>query len=489
MKIKKLSDILKESLINIKTLDKSKSGKLRGDVLVDKIKDHEKLSFSDGKSDIVINDKEIIPNITNSSGEYDATKASKFLMNGSRYKDVIETDKDDYKLNQIVKTVEFGSGAGSSLGAVNTRKIESLQCLFLSFRQLMGVSLTISNIPTDLSQYLDKIRVAIDIDDDLIDSFDSWVNTFIKTANALFEKNTIISKDSRVDNILSHKKIYIFYQISYTSGANYTLYQKYRSFKETKGIPIPKWTPSDIWAVSEIREQEIIQDINACNTLSELCDLVDRLFDAKDLIGISLKKVSKDITLIVNKETTAPIYEFKGISLSDNIESNKGIGVVVRCHSDIYQEGLEKMTIRSFSDDLIDVSGEVNGKSAQFGKVGLSFINKIIKSVGVTETVPTKIQLKNVSDADLLKDIIEMDANLKVIYGKSKLNNKRKDFDRPRLVSKYQGLYLGTILDKNKSVVNNNGEILSDIIVQKMFYHAMSIKNEIFECPKYVRVI
>ena len=88
-----------EANIDLKELEKtSKSGGLRGDVLVTKLKDREDISFKpNGKPDKikqVINVDEIVPNITDDSGKYDPDAAKDFFKSGTRYSKVIQTDDE-----------------------------------------------------------------------------------------------------------------------------------------------------------------------------------------------------------------------------------------------------------------------------------------------------------------------------------------------------------------------------------------------------------
>ena len=127
-----------EANLDIKELDgTSKSGGLRGDVLVSKIKDHDDISFKPNErpnsTTPVSNAEEIIPEITDDKGKYDSKKAQKFFKTRNRYNKVIQgEDNEMYQLNDIEKTTDFGSSGGASLGSIHTRNVECIQCLFLA---------------------------------------------------------------------------------------------------------------------------------------------------------------------------------------------------------------------------------------------------------------------------------------------------------------------------------------------------------------------
>lgn len=507
MRIRKVS----EANINLKELDKpvkNMPGKLRGDVLVDKIDKGEELSFKlknkkDFKSPIV-NDEEIIDKITDDTGRFDSDKAKRFFTTGNRYKKNIQVEDDTtlYQLNDIEKTSDFGSSGGSSLGTIETRVVECLQCLFLALRQTKGdVSLSndcveelfdeMGNVRQDLLQ---NIRVPIQITSDLIEQYsEKWISTFIATANALYEIRPVYTKDKETDdNILSRRKTYIFYQIGFNMDFTHVLSETYRGFRETTGIPIAKWTPSDIWAIHKSQHSSIMHRINNCDNIEQLNFVIDQLFDQKSVRGISLKKLKtieleSDIKLVINKVTPVPNYKFDEVVTSNNYLGSLGVRIIVDQISPIENQNYkENMDVRSFSgpNEPSDVSGEVIGTSARHGKVGLARINKIISMVskekGITvPSIETKLELRTKSDEELLEEIQRLNERIKEL-GRG-VGTRSSISGRARLVSKYQSLKFADILYSYRE--------LADEIIEKVFYYAMAIKNDKFDSPKYVRII
>ena len=507
MKIKKVS----EANINLKELDKpvkGEPGKVRGDILVDKIDKGEDISFKlKNKKTFqsnIVNDEEIIDNITDPNGKFNSDKAKRFFTSGRNYKKNIQVDGDEtlYQLNDIEKTEDFGSSGGSSLGSVETRIVECIQCLFLSLRQTKGdKSLTegdmdelydeMGDIRRDL---LENIRVPITITSDLIEKYsENWISTFVSTANALYEVRPVFTKDKAADdNILSRRKTYIFYQIGFDKGLTQTLAETYRGFRETTGIPIAKWTPSDIWAVHRPQHNSIISRINDCDNINQLNDVVDTLFDQKSLRGISLKKLktivsTSDVNLVINKVTPIPNYKFDEVVTSNNSLGSIGIKVIVDQISSIEsQNKKECLDVRSFSgpSQISDVSGEVLGASARHGKVGLTMINRILMNLSVSKdikipTIETKNELVDKSNEYLLSEIERLNDKIKSL-GRG-VGTKGSIVGRGRIISKYQALRLADTLYGYSD--------LADEIIENVFYYAMSIKNEAFMCPKYVRII
>lgn len=505
MKIKKFNEVN----LNLKELDKTSKDGLRGDTLVKKIKNKDKIHFNppnEPSSDVVIkNAKKVINKITDTNGKYNSKKSKEFFTKNNRYTKVLIGEDDEiYKLNDIEKTSDFNGGGGSSLGTTETRNVECIQCLFLALRQTKGdVSITRDSIKElydengDIrSDLISKIRVPIKITSELVSRYSlTWLDTFINTANALYEVRPIFTeKKSNLanDNVLSRRKNYIFYQIGYNSDMTKVIADKYRSFESTKGIPIAKWTPSDIWAVSQSLHRTITSSIEECNTIEELNNKIDILFDQKNLRGISLKKLrtiekTDDVKLVLNKVTPVPSFEFDMVVTSKNALGSLGVRVIVKQSSSIESENrLQSMDIRTCGgqDYPSDISGEVIGESARHGKVGLTIINKnieaISKELGVNiPTIETKKELSDKSDSFLTSEIERMNAIISEM-GRSVGTSVSKT-NRARLISKYQALKLSEILYTNKRI--------SDMLVQRIFYYAMSIRNDAFESPKYVRII
>jgi hypothetical protein len=498
MRIKKFN----ESNLNLAELDKTnKDGKIRGDVLVDKIKDQEEISFKPktgiSTTDTVKNADEIVIAITNSNGDYDSQKAKSFFTNGRNYKKVIDTEDDiRFQLNDIEKTEDFGSSGGSSLGTKETRNVECIQCLFLALRQTKGDNSLSDDCFSEIfdidgfirKDLLDNIRVPIEITRDLVElHVDGWISTFINTANALYEVKPAFSNDKIPDNVLSRSKTYIFYQIGFDNGLTKALVETYRSFKETTGIPITKWTPSDIWAINKSQHILIINRIKECKTIFDLNSVIDTFFDSKILRGVSLKKLkniekTSDVKIILNKVTPLPIYTFDRVITSKKSLGSLGVKIIAKRSSSIESEnGYEVMDVRTFGgrDRPSDVSGEVIGKSARHGKVGLQRINIVLSEIDPDLSIPTKEEIGYLNDDQLKRQISKMNA---FIYKKGEARGTKGSINtRVRLISKYQSLWLSQILYENRDI--------ADDLVQGIFYYAMAIKNDIFDCPKYVRII
>ena len=183
-----------------------------------------------------------------------------------------------YKLNDIEKTVEFGSGRGTSLGTTETKIVETIQSLYILVLQKKVVQgkyeLTHDDVINcfDLNgklinDYRSRIRSSVEITLDLVESYKkSWGASFIKVAKGIFIGDVLTK--SKV-NILK-KSNYLIYHNAFDKGISGEILKKYRSFKITTGIPISKWNPSDIWLVYGAKENSIKTDIEKSRDIDSL---------------------------------------------------------------------------------------------------------------------------------------------------------------------------------------------------------------------------
>ena len=508
MKLRKINQLV-EANLTIQDLDKRGRDGLRGDVLIKKIKDFDPVVISkpgEAPKDVVIvnGEDEILPEITiDGTGRYDSDGGNDYFKTGNRYSDVIEGDDEEYyKLNDIQKTAEFGSSKGSSLGTTATREIESLQCLVLSYRQIkkrqvVDFDYHVLDVSTEIEfdKYLKNVDTEANITKEVLRRYvPEWGATFLKTSNALYDKRTkVVRYGEKSDYLLKKKLEYKFYQISSNNGVSLAIKEAFRRCEQSANIS--KWNPADIWAVCKKSEQTIIEELNRCNNIKNLNHIVDMRFDSRELVGISLKKVTKweEITMIINKVTMPPKYTFVGVVLSEDPLSTSSLRISVdRKNSFPFKDAIEYMTMRSFAGSKVqNISGEIAGKSARQGKISLTKINKILEKYnimdeeGYLEQVPTTKEISKWSDSKLKMEVSIINRNIITRYEKSSPMNRSFEVNRARLTSKYQSLYLAWILmdlDDNRNPLVNN-------IVEEMFHYAMSIKYDRERTPKYVRVI
>lgn len=506
MKLHKVNQLI-EANLTIQDLEKRGRDGLRGDVLIKKIKNFEPIVISkpgEAPKDVTVTngEDEILPEITiDGTDNYDPDGGVDFFKNGNRYNDAIEgEDEESYKLNDIQKTAEFGSSKGSSAGTVATREIESLQCLILSYRQIKRTKVDESDYSileklrkSEFNDYLKNVDTEISITSEMLRVYKSeWSQTFLKTANALYDKKTkMIRRGEKSDYLLNKRLEYTFYQISSKNGVSLAIKEAFKRCAQSANIS--KWNPADIWAVSKKAEQIIIGELDRCSNIKSLNHIIDTRFDRRELVGVSLKKVSKDeeVTMIINKVTDPPKYEFISVHLSKYPFLTASLRIEAQRKSYAFGDALEYMTIRSFAGSKVqNISGEIAGKSARQGKISLTKINMILEKYRIEgeeglEQVPTVKEISTWSDFELRTEITIINNKITGRYDIVKNTGRVTESNRARLTAKYQSLYLSWILmeldDDNNTDVNN--------IIEEMFHYALSIKYDKDRTPKYVRVI
>lgn len=499
-----------ERNITFNELDKTSSGQKRGDILLGKIVRGEEIPLKpEGESGVVI---KRISDIINKNTQditsrnliapkytpYDSVKMRDVFLKRPGYKKYTNSlraeDGEEYKLNDIVKTSDFGSSRGSSLGTESTIKVESIYCFYFAIRQFLDRDISITD---DTSYFLtspsvlDFIKIPVQVTQEILDEFGEWENSFIETVNGINRTEKYLVKDRKNNSVLDSNKKYSFHQINSRDDLITSLSDKYRSFN--LGIPISKWTPSDIWAVDVERKEHIIGLIRSCRSLSDLNRIVNNSFDRSELIGISIKKIKSghnNFKIIINNESPKPLYTFSKVIILDKPTGTLNTTIVVNRKSEVYGDGEEKVDFRTYESDIRNIVGEVLGKEAKFGKISLGQINRMLRNLEIKE-VPITLELINFDESELKNKILDLNneiienPSLKDFIRRSNVRSDLKPENKRRLISKYQGLLLAkTLLDTllvDRESVDN--------LLQKIFYYALAIENQEYECPKYIRII
>lgn len=557
MKISNYKKFLEEVNLSLDILKKpskqDSAGPLRGDVLVKKIKDGEEIKTKDdeeveiGKQDD--EGKNLIKNIT-TSGKYDADKAADYLKKGTRYKYKFVDDEDkSYRLSDFVKVKDFGGeSSGSSLGTKGTRFVESIQTIVFGYKQYMD-SQSIkyfdkTSIENAIKWWVENseaekfVKIPTSITESTLNSYESYIPTFIKTANFFINhKEEMNPGDISLNTVdgKKHKKTYVFYQISYLGDfmnvlndaykrcVKQTIKEEHANDKETiprsNTVNISKWTPSDVWAVNISKEEKIKSLLKEADSMITLNLLIDELFDKRDLVGISLKKigdsVGKRFPIIINKESKRPIYKFLDATLSPN-PFTKNTKVTLRRYfledSEYATErllpvGFEDVSIRSTSSSVANINLEVVGASSRHGKVSLETINHILRNEDLATIEDAKsIESSHTGTAgydDLISEVGLLDSYLKRKHSSEDTLDIERSADdknlievrgrkptatdirknKASLISKYQALSLVKVF------IESNDKKAVNRAINSIMYHALSIQNRYFMCPKYARVI
>ena len=512
MVLKKYSGFLSEKHLTIPELCKDDA---RWEMFLTKLHDKSPFTYSDGSKVVIENPEEIIESITDDNGEVDMDKVKTYLKEKNRYTLVIKTSKGNIKLNQLIKTEEFGAGPGTSLGSVNARTYETIQAIFFSLRQYLGRPIEPGDIHLlytetnelqpdgDKNTTEDKSTILKDVHSTKVITRDDlkffedkgWVYTYIITANKLFES-------------LDQRKHYTFYH----SYAGHSIAdQLYKSFKKAFHninkdnnirISMSRWNPSDIWVVETSYEKALINALKGIDDIIELNAVMDKCFEDNYLIGISLKKIffGKDIELIISKNIH-PNFRYEYTSVSENPFDTLTVQIHSVSISEFFLKRKETLDTRIYSGNEEDnIFLEVKGSASKYGKSSLNYINSILKRVKI-EPIPlyNEIDLTDEQLRRRIKKLYSTIPNLKLKPSRSQTRWNIKH-TRSKLISKYQSLLLVDKLERYKKkpykkgvfrrlrFLFNNNLNLSNYIIKDIFYYAYSMGGELFDTCKFYRI-
>jgi hypothetical protein len=259
------------------------------------------------------------------------------------------------KLGNIKKTGDFGSSTGSGLGAKGTDIEEGLIAQVAD-----GLDVT----------YTQKFRGLSD----------AWKRTVVKTGEAL--RARFVAQDSSV--IFCHK--------SYNSKYYNAILNKFKSI--TTEVHKDKWNPADIWAVfpENFYMLDEVQDLSTLNGILGSNLLLDKQGPTA-AVGISLKKLGTngDIHIVSEIPQTGtrkskPVFFKNSILRATYGVKGKSCTLNFRPVPGIVETGIMFRTY----ENKTSFAGQLLGKNAAGGKVGLTVINSIISECGGTLVLSAK---------------------------------------------------------------------------------------------------
>ena len=399
----------------------------RINILIDKIKNNLPLELEKSEETFTVFDP-------------DGSKV-KELENWDISKGAVRLEDKDGNIistSKLKKSSDFGGGKGSGGGAEQTGIQESAQCAVNALVQKMGEITSKDLTPENIKSVSGDIDTTSSIDEIIkfITSREDFHSTFINTGEKLNE--------------------YLGGGFDFHRGSDFvkTIYDAWGKIrKENKWtIKDDKWNPSDIWAVKSTNITFNDDNIEALN--NQILDL----FEKKQLVGISLKKLGP------NPKLTIPTDDKPSEELS--YSSSK----VSPTSKDAYinmSDGSE-MQLRTFATNGTSFQGEISGKTAKQGKIGGGIIQTFFNKQGI-EIPSSSISLSNAKNPS--KEFIDEFISLAKNYGgfdisEEELISKGIDW----ISSKYQALSIIKAIEENdKDKVN---KLLADI-----FGYAKSISS------------
>ena len=524
-KILSYNKFYEEVELTLKELGKTKDGEFRGNVLVQRLKNHQPITTNNNKEVTIdkmkdegswVEPEDAIDNITDPDGNYDIDKAQSYFKNGSRFIKVFQDDENEYQLNQFKKTKEFGSkGAGRLV-----REFESIQCIFLGIKQAFPNQLiTSSNIFRFFRRYksilgsdesLVKLNSTVNIDEELLDDFlqdENWLSTFYRIPNKLWSARY---------NYLDRDDLYLIYHVGNkdVDSIYVVLSEQFKKLSITGGfrdINITKWCPADVYMVSINTKDEIINAVKLTKNINELNSVIDKYFDDKKLLPLSLKKIDKNVEfkIIINREADKDLPEFEIATLMTNSNPLKGIGSKIstfstwkyRNNKDVDHKSRVLNLDSSDSSKKQDIDGEVEGSSSRHGKISFNAMKRIIDSARDIlslaklnpsfQTIQSTSDLFNLDLSDLEKIALKLKVKIDKVSPDTFILNtvspRSSDIsgNKNKLISKIQSLQIVLAI----SQIHSQDNTIANNIITKIMRYALSIQTDKFDTPRYLRVI
>jgi hypothetical protein len=344
---------------------------------------------------------------------------------------------------------------GADRGAVQTRNVESAQCLYaaLAFRSL-GRKIKVEDVSTS---NFERCKPFIDVDakfEDMLNISEDWINSSIEGANELY---------SKVDKNISWTFHRGSRKVSIIESKLKELNRKEKLFSN-----INKWSPADFYLVSNTMSEVDWKMIKDATTIKGLNQLMVNLINDKKLIGVSLKKISK----------TAKPFKYYNLTADRDAGDIQYVKTIIFKKSDDPLSAMDTFTIwkpggkyeiqwRSDSGGPSGWKGEIQGSSANQGKISFGPLNKMLKSMDLPE-IPNYTNSPKLNDESLIREIY------KDIQDIQKMNMTEDEFyirvkskDSKWKYAKFTGVKFAKILESQSTKVQNK-------IVQEMYFYANS---------------
>lgn len=259
------------------------AGSARTEILANKIRKQEPLTLAKGGEFLVTDTQAALASI------------EQFKNDGKVFK-LIGKGGAEISISDLLKTPEFGGGAGAGGGTAGTAIGESAQCVWMAAMLEIGSAMPIESFTDEvLTKAFKSVSVGKTSLKDILEIDEGWkVSSYLTAQYAI--KNRIIEKGMtfhRDDSLM--KAVY---------SAKNTAFKN----NDFKPLPDDKWNPGDIWvADSDFSAKEI-----STTTVEDMNDDILDLYLQKRLVGISLKKVSKAVKGVEkNVERPAETEDYK----------------------------------------------------------------------------------------------------------------------------------------------------------------------------------
>ena len=206
-----------------------------------------------------------------------------------------ETELNVYLIGNVKKYIRINvkpnGSKGSGGGAAATAIQEAAQCVYAAMRYYCGEKEIYTE--EDLQCGMDHVDVGNTKLEEIIGLPKEWKEGSVKGANEIFDKvGAGKYKFVRGDTLLDDGSIK-------------------KAFGRVKGqtnlSSEDKWNPADIWMVKESEIDAIKKHLDGENTIDCLNNALLQLFNEKELMGISLKKIEGNANMTIKNNQPASV--------------------------------------------------------------------------------------------------------------------------------------------------------------------------------------
>ena len=261
------------------------------------------------------------------------------------------------------------SGGGSGAGAAETAKNEAGQALFCALRWSRTSHLTKENWS---QENLESVLSNCDLKatgknltvNTLLQVAPIWIESHVKGANLLYEKYANASKT------------YGFHRGSSLVSRIEDVWKKCNKASDSYFSDINKWSPADIYLVSNDFVGKGIEDLETSSTLEVLNAKMSQYFKSGDLIGVSLKKIESGNGSHSVKNDPGKLKDTSAVSYKGFDSNFDSIDLYVQWGSG----PKDKIQFRNTAGDKKQQwQGEIKGLSAAQGKIGGGVVDGILR--------------------------------------------------------------------------------------------------------------
>lgn len=400
----------------------------RGERFLENIEKGNPLQLVNGESIIIDKEK--------SKDAIELLKNKKYTELGGVKKLFFDKNGKGYSLSNFLKSKEYGAGSGNGGGSAQTDVQESTQCLVnaLAYKLIKGEISDKDITEENLSKVKQYVFVTTPFEEmvSFALSSESWQDTLISTAN-------ILHSTYKNNNFTFHRNSEFVKKIG----------KAFDTAKKEKGLSlqINKWNPSDIWLVDNS-----IKEIEFKTTLEELNAQITDLYTQGKLIGVSLKKTGKEASLqLFNNEESKKEFTYETYSSSDKSKMS----------TLLFNDG--KIYLRSFNY-ADNFAGEIAGKNALAGKIGIGIINNFISNNKISPIPTTKEVRKRIYDKDpkFEEDLYELYSQYVDSISPIKFKEYYEKQNEDWKFSKYLSLCIVNIFETVDNEIANN--LMNDMV-------------------------